>query len=179
MPRENKSQYPILGFLSRYDMSGYDLQKLSKRTGSYYWSDCNPQIYNTLKNLEKEALVASQIDENSGARNRRVYSLTKKGLDFFKSWLKQPAKGAVYRDELLLKVANAQHLSKQQLIKQLGDERLRIEMQLSELEQVLEAIQTSHENREDQPYLLAVYDYIQLQLETKLAWVNKTMDRFK
>lgn len=176
MPRENKNQYPILGFLSKRDMSGYDIQKLSKRTGGYYWSDCNPQVYNTLKNLEENELVSSSIDDGSGARNRRVYSITKKGMAFYKSWLERPAECVVYRDELLLKIANGQHLSKETLQRHLRDEQLRIQTQLNDLKEMQTHIAKDHADREDKPYLLSVYSYIEDSLHTKLKWIQQTLD---
>jgi PadR family transcriptional regulator AphA len=179
MPRENKTQYPILGFLSRREMSGYDIQKLSKRTNSYYWSECNPQVYGTLKKLEKDELVSSRIDEDSGARNRRVYAITKKGMEFYKSWLESPTKCAVYRDELMLKIANGQHLSKEKLLKHLHDEQLRIEMQLSELKDVQDHIKKDHAGKEDQPFLTSVYSYAEINLRTKLEWMKQTIVEFK
>ena len=179
MPRENKNQYPILGFLSKQDMSGYDLIKLSRRIGKYFWSDGNAQIYNTLKKLEEQGLVSSQIDKNSGARNRRVYSISKKGLDFYRAWLERRADCVVYRDELLLKMSNAQFLSKKQLLQHLQDEYLCIEVQLSELSTIQAHISNDHAGRKDQPYLLAVYGYIQTSLENKLDWLKKSLRQFK
>lgn len=179
MARENKNQYPILGFLSGRNMSGYDLQQLSKKISRYYWSDCNAQVYNTLKNLELKKLVSSNIDETSGARNRRVYSITPKGLEFYKNWLETPIKCQVYRDELLLKLANAQHLPKEILQQHLKNEHLQIEIQLNELKDVQEHIATDHKNQGDQVYLLAVYDYVKSNLETKLVWIKKSLEKFK
>lgn len=178
MPRENKSQYPILGFLSRRDMSGYDLQKLSKRTASYYWSDCNPQVYNTLKKLEDEGLVSSRIDEESGGRNRRVYSITKKGMDFYKTWLERPVQDVMYRDELMLKVANGQHLSKARLRQHLNDAQHQIELQLDEVKDIQEHINTSHSGRKDKPYLLSVYQYVENSLRIRLEWVKSSLNQF-
>ena len=165
-----------MGFLSRRDMSGDDLIKLSKRIGRYFWSDSNIQIYNAPKKLEEQKLVHSHIDEDSGTRNRRVYSITKKGLEFYQIWLERRVDYVVYRDELLLKIPNAQFLSKEKLLQHLQDEYLRIEIQLNELKNIQAHIVNDHAGRKDQPYLLAVYDYIQTNLENKSDWIKNRYD---
>lgn len=175
MPRENKNQYPILGSLSRKEMSGYDLQSISKRAKNYYWSDCNPQVYSTLKKLEDDGLVSSRIDEGSGARNRRVYAITKKGLEFYKAWLEKPVEAAVYRDELMLKIANGQHLSKSKLRQHLTEAQEQVDTQIIDIKKIKHHIEVDHADRKDKPYLSAVYNLAEDNARTKLKWVKNLL----
>ncbi len=83
----NKSSYVILGLLSKSDYSGYSLKMRMKKTSDFYWSESNAQIYPVLKKLEELKLVSSKIDASSGARNKRIFSITKKGLSELIKWL--------------------------------------------------------------------------------------------
>lgn len=177
MPRENKNQYPILGFLSKKDRSGYDLANYSKRIGQHYWTEFSSQVYGTLKKLEEDGFVSSYVDENSGARNRRVYSITPAGLEHLKAWLEQPAEKPLYRDELLLKLSNAEHLPKGTLLKHFEAEERRLTSHLKELKDVYQHIKADHSNRLDQQHLFSLYEYKQSYTETRLSWVRRMIEK--
>lgn len=177
MARENKNQYPILGFLSKKDRSGYDLANYSKRIGQHYWTEFSAQVYGTLKKLEEDGYVTSYVDEASGARNRRVYSITPAGLDHLKAWLEQPAEKPLYRDELLLKLSNAEHLPKETLLKHFKSEERRLEDHLDELLAVRQHIEEDHHQRRDQSHLMDLYDYKQSYTQTRLNWVKQMIKK--
>ncbi|MCK4895661.1 MAG: PadR family transcriptional regulator, partial [Candidatus Heimdallarchaeota archaeon] len=67
-------------------------------------------IYPTLKKLEKDKLVSMKEIEGENRPNRKVYSITMKGLSYLKLWLALPidTKGSnnlfIIMQELLLKV---------------------------------------------------------------------------
>ena len=175
MPKENKSQYAILGFLSRQDMSGYDLLKRFDRISTFYWSEKNAQVYNTLKQLQKKGYVNSSLDKGSGARKRRVYHITLAGLEHLKEWLELPVAPRVYREELLLKITNGQHLPKAIIVKHLKEYQAYLEQQMHEHEEVLDHLERDHKGRKDQAYLQMVYGFVGDLLKTKLKWVKSCL----
>ena len=100
MARCNKSFYALLGIISKSEVSGYDIKQIMAKIGRFYWSENNAQIYSTLKKLEKDHYVVSRLDESSGARQCRKYTITKKGLKKLVDWLKLPCDFPKYREEL-------------------------------------------------------------------------------
>ena len=89
MSNLNKSSYILLGALSKSNYSGYELKRLVTKVSSFYASESNAQIYPILKKLEEQGLVHSKRDESSGARNKVIYSITKKGHAELTQWLEQ------------------------------------------------------------------------------------------
>lgn len=174
MNRENKSRYAILGLVSKRDMSGYDIKQIIKKTSSFYWSENNAQIYPILKKLEAESLVVSGLDKKSGARNRRIYSITTKGLNVLKKWLQQPVELPQYREELLLKLNFGQHLPFDICIKHISEFRDQLLTQQKKLQAIEEHIENVHKNQLDYHYLLLTYNYSKLVIAAKLTWCEQT-----
>ena len=101
--RLNRTQFILLGMLSRKDSSGYDLAKAIKSSTAFFWDEGFGQIYPTLKKLNNGGLVEVSKDKNSEHR-RLVYKITSKGRNELKKWLVEPYKPTVERNELLLKI---------------------------------------------------------------------------
>jgi DNA-binding PadR family transcriptional regulator len=171
----NKSSYVILGLLSKSDYSGYSLKRIMKKTSDFYWSESNAQIYPVLKKLEELKFVTSKIDETSGARYKRVFSITKKGLSELMNWLEHDCDLALYREEFLLQLSLGQHLAKSKLLKKISYYQKSIATKLEKLNDIIKHIKIDHAGKADQQYLLLTYDHIKCVLESKLKWCNKTL----
>ena len=103
MARCNKTAYAILGFISQQPASGYDIKKQLAANAKWYWSESNAQIYPILKRMEATGCLSSYIDDSSGARQRRIYSITAQGIEKLNTWLQQPVEPTTYREEFFLK----------------------------------------------------------------------------
>ena len=68
----------ILGLLSLGPRSGYEIKATVDRSTRFFWAASYGQIYPELRRLERDGLVEGE-DAPTGARNRRVYRLTKAG----------------------------------------------------------------------------------------------------
>lgn len=172
-----KSAYMILGLLGKSPMSGYDIKKLMGKIGRFYWSESNAQIYPILKQLEKKHLVESEVDKSSGARQKRVYSLTKEGKAVLMEWLPQDCELTVYREEILTKMALGQLVDKDDLRRMLEDYRRQLEDKLEDYDFILEHIQTDHKKKADQPYLFIVYEHVKAILDAKMNWVESALKK--
>ncbi len=150
-------------------------KRIMKKTSDFYWSESNAQIYPVLKKLEEQKLVSSKIDEASGARNKRIFSITKKGLSELMQWLEFDCELALYREEFLLQLSLSQHLSKSKLLKKLNYYRESIASKLEKLNGIIKHIKIDHDGKADQQYLLLTYDHIKCVLESKLKWCDKTI----
>lgn len=60
-------------------MSGYDIKKKVTTAEQLFGSESNSQIYPILKQLEQHHWVTSHMDETSGKRARKIYSITPEG----------------------------------------------------------------------------------------------------
>src|SRR2546423_5697146 len=102
--REAKSKFAILGMLSIGPMSGYDIKKEVETSISNFWTESYGQIYPVLKNLIAEKLVTRTIENEPGKPDRHVYSLTPKGRQELRRWLRRDFAPKIQRDEFLLKL---------------------------------------------------------------------------
>ncbi len=179
MSRVNKSQYAILGLLSKRPMSGYDMKRLLDRMSGFYWSESNAQLYPVLKKLAQENKVTSALDPASGARNRIIYTITNAGLDFLKEWLLQPVDRACYREEMILKVSLGHNINKKELMRHLKDYSDDLQAQKKQRDKVQRHIETDHVGRDDQLYLMMTYDFSEKVIDAKLAWCEETLKKLE
>lgn len=106
----------ILGLLSWKPASGYDLKRIISESEVFYWSGNNNQIYKTLIELQKQGLVAYQVQVQESLPAKKIYSITDQGLaelrrsllaapeapELHKGFLIQLAWGELLTDEEIL-----------------------------------------------------------------------------
>ena len=66
-------KYTLLGFLNYAPMTGYELKQRIDLSTSHFWHAKLSQIYITLKSLEEEEYVVSEVHEQQERPDRRVY----------------------------------------------------------------------------------------------------------
>jgi PadR family transcriptional regulator AphA len=93
----------ILGMLRLGPRTGYDIKRISDFSTRFFWGASYGQIYPELRRLEGAGLVRSKEDPR-GARQRRVYTLTKEGEGVVEAWLTEADEVFELRDEGLLKL---------------------------------------------------------------------------
>jgi PadR family transcriptional regulator AphA len=103
----------LLGLLSLRPMSGYDIRQVISESIGYFWSESYGQIYPGLKRLAAAGLVSKKTERKKGGPDRNVYTLTAKGRQRLREWLKQPVADTVPRNELLLKLFFGAHVPPQ------------------------------------------------------------------
>lgn len=92
----------LLGLLSIRDMWGYEVYNRFRLAIEPFWSTPPTQIYPRLRAMEKEGLVLSTNVIQDARPNKRVYSITGKGREVLKEWLKQPITWPVMRHDFML-----------------------------------------------------------------------------
>lgn len=93
----------ILGFLSRKEMSGYEIKSEVDISTRFFWAASYGQIYPELKKLREAGLVEGD-DRPQGGRKRTVYRLTGAGRDALLAWLRTAPETLELRHEGMLKV---------------------------------------------------------------------------
>ena len=99
-------RYAILGLLNYSDMHGYRIKEHIEKNFGHMWSINFGQIYSNLKDLEQEGLISmlEVVSSEDGGPQKKLYSITDKGLDEFSRWLAEsPQKPMLIRDTFLLK----------------------------------------------------------------------------
>jgi DNA-binding PadR family transcriptional regulator len=97
-------KYAILGLLHYKDMHGYKIKAHIERNFGHMWSINYGQIYPNLKRLEEEGLVTKVDVPQADAPDRKLYSITQKGVEAFSRWLHDsPERQMLLRDPFLLR----------------------------------------------------------------------------
>lgn len=99
----NKTRYAILGAVLDRPSTGYEIKSLMGRSTVYFWRESDSTIYPMLKVLAKEGKVVSEI-AYVGKKKKEIFSITEKGIEEFKAWLKMPTVDETPRNEFLLKL---------------------------------------------------------------------------
>jgi len=105
-------KHGLLGFLSYGPRTGYDLSKL-------FFEPLRPslsQIYRKLNLLAEEGLVECERVDQAKLPNKNVFTITDKGMDELKKWLKEPPEFVVPRETLLTKLWYGSRVSKKDIV---------------------------------------------------------------
>jgi DNA-binding PadR family transcriptional regulator len=96
--------YAILSLLARISLTGYDLAREMKKPHSFFFGQAQlSQIYPELARLETAELIASQIIEQRGRPDRKVYSILPLGRQQLERWVVSPTPLLEARSEFLIK----------------------------------------------------------------------------
>ena len=76
----------LLGMLDK-PSSGYDLKTIFDRSARHFWSAQLPQVYATLRRMERDGLLRRKEHAPSKGPARKVYSLTATGRKKLRTWL--------------------------------------------------------------------------------------------
>jgi DNA-binding PadR family transcriptional regulator len=125
-------KYPILGFLSRQPLSGYDLKKRFASSAVLYWSGNSNQIYRALIELHRVGLVSYQVQQRESVPAKKVYALTAAGREALKAWILSPPEPLELRNPFLVQLAWAGQLSVEELdgLLERYEQEIRAQLQL-------------------------------------------------
>ena len=71
MPRNNRTDFAVLGFLSRQSMTAYEIKtRLERGATHHFWRESFGQLYPALKRMEDAGLVQGEDDPTEGGRRR-------------------------------------------------------------------------------------------------------------
>lgn len=99
-------RYILLGFLSYRPMTGYELKSIMDGSTMHFWHAYHSQIYTTLRRLDEEGLLESEVESDDDDKlNRRTYTITEAGRTTLKEWLDTPLEGMPQiKEDLLVRV---------------------------------------------------------------------------
>lgn len=130
-------KYILLGFLSRRPRTGYELKSVMEQTTMHFWHAYHSQIYTTLRKLEEDGLVVSELEDGDDKLNRRRYELTDAGRADLKQWLDTPMSEMDHvKEGLLVRVFFSDGRDRQAVIDELSFQRQLHQHTLDEYRQI-------------------------------------------
>ncbi len=98
-------KYILLGFLNYNPMTGYELKQNIDHSSGHFWHAYHSQIYTTLRKMEADGLVTSNLIQEESSPDRRIYTITPSGSAALTAWLKQTLTDVPpIKDELLVRL---------------------------------------------------------------------------
>ena len=173
------TQYAILGALSVYSMSGYDIKKWVVETTGTFWSESLGQIYPTLAYLLKESFIKIEADKEEGERPKRVYQITPKGQKHLAEWLKLPAKERVERNEFVFKMFYGKNLSKEDCLAHLNRQKQYAQDEYVKFKTIEKHIRDKHKDIPDHFYWLLTLKSAFLHCEAEIVWCDEAIKTIK
>lgn len=92
-------------------MTGYELTQFFESAAKWVWTAPQSQIYPLLRQMEKNGLIAGEVQLRGERLKRTSYSLTEEGLAELKRWIATAQPEASTRDALLLQALFADLIS--------------------------------------------------------------------
>jgi DNA-binding PadR family transcriptional regulator len=161
-------EFLLLGLLSQKPDHGYGLQQRIENTFPWIWRISQSQTYNILKRLENSGDLEAKDIPGQAAPPKRLYRLSPKGRNRFKSWLgtPTPSSARAIRIEFLTKLyfaLNSEDVRSRDLV------RFQTQSLLKELQELKDAqAEVSSRNRLSGLSL----ELKTQQLETALQWLE-------
>lgn len=126
----------ILGLLNREPLTGYEVKKIIQNTPFMHWSGNNNQIYKAFAELLDEGFVTKEVQHQDGSPSKNIYTITDDGLNELKNWLLSVTDEPAFNKQILIKLALANRLKRDDLEKMLASYADVVKMQaaLSERE---------------------------------------------
>ena len=170
-------KYILLGFLKYRSMTGYELKSLMDESTMHFWHAYHSQIYTTLRKLEDEGLVISELDEGDDKLNRRTYTLTDPGRADLMAWLNTPLAEAVpEKEDLLVRVFFSAERDRESVIDELRFQRQIHERKLTQYQHI--EVDPSDEGapEADLPFWTATLRFGVEYEKMYLAWLDETIE---
>ncbi|MFA9455378.1 PadR family transcriptional regulator [Halalkalibacter sp. AB-rgal2] len=177
MSKENYTKYVILGLLTTHCRSGYSMKKMIDTSLNYFWKVSYGQIYPMLKVLVDEGLAEeSDVVDDGSKREKKEYSITKKGQEELRDWLQRPIVSIpVEKNELLLKLFFSRNVEKNYSIEQLSS-YLHLHKERFAVYQTIEKmIQSYSTGLDDEHYWLITLDYGKRTTNAVIEWCEETI----
>lgn len=172
----------LLGFLNYRPMTGYELKSIMDESTMHFWHAYHSQIYTTLRKLEDEGLVTSEMETGDDKLNRRTYTITEAGRADLREWLNTPLHEVVpVKEDLLVRMFFSGERDKQAVIDELRVQRLLHQRTLAEYrnlteETMLEIIPKDKERaKQHLPFWESTLRFGIQYEELYLQWIDETI----
>lgn len=178
MARQSRTQFAILGFLASEPATGYEIRKLLEDINTI-WYESYGQIYPTLKRLTEEGLATRSTSSGAKGSNKYTYTITDKGHEVLKKWLKEPVQFTPVRHELGLRMYFAKHSSNDILIMQLKLFKERLLKSLAENRALHKKYIVDKELLISSNHAFMTISQGKYIIDSQLAWCEEMLEHLK
>jgi len=102
-------EHALLVSLSERPAAGLDLARRFDRSIGFFWSATHQQIYKVLRRMETDGWVTAETQTQSGAPDKRVYTVTDIGHKALAEWIATTTPRAGFRSEIAVKMRAASY----------------------------------------------------------------------
>jgi len=159
-------------------MAGYDIHVEISQTFRLFWRESEGQIYPTLKRLRIQGYIAPVKARTKQARDRKVYTITRKGRQLLRGWIAEPPRDQPPRNEFLLKVLLMRYGPRGSVLKHVAEYRERTAGWIAAIEQ-LQIQMKKNEEFADFPVWMALSRYFLLEKRAEMLWCDQNMKLLK
>jgi PadR family transcriptional regulator, phenolic acid-responsive transcriptional regulator len=162
-------KYILLGFLNYQPMTGYELKQTIDQSTAHFWHAYHSQIYTSLRQMEAEGLVTSEMKREEGRPEQRIYTITPAGQQALKAWLDQTmTEASPIKEELLVRLFFSAQRDAQQVLTELRLQRELHQDKLAAYQAIAE--NTAASTVESHPALKRDQEFWRLTLELGLRY---------
>jgi PadR family transcriptional regulator, regulatory protein AphA len=123
----------ILTVLARGEMTGYEITKDFEAVYVHFWRASHQQVYRELARLKKDGRVTVKEVAQERRPDKKVYAITKRGLEELKRWIVEPTEAPRPQYDLLVKLLGCHVVDKSGFQRELERIRARAQEWLKEL----------------------------------------------
>jgi DNA-binding PadR family transcriptional regulator len=158
----NPTAASVLGYLTRSPMTGWEVYAAFETSIGYFWNVTRSQVYRELRTLASGGLI---VIGETGARDRRVCSITPRGRAVFAAWITAVPNDELIRFPLLLATFFGELVPTEVLRAAFREHRRRHAARLTEYESRIAAV---HER----PFPFATLRFGMAYEQTVLDWID-------
>ena len=100
-------KFVLLTLLQQEPQTGYKIVQSFDSAIGYFWSASHQQVYRELAKLSDDGHVTANLIKQTDKPDKKIYSISKTGVNALTEWLESPAKKTSTKDPLLVKLLNA------------------------------------------------------------------------
>jgi len=144
-----------------------------------FWDISYGQIYPTLRKLEKDGFLTKNVEIKEDSPNRKVYSITDKGIIKLQNWLMKPAEPEKMKHETLLKVGFGEQIPESKVISHIEESKVR---HVSALENALvfeKELRANPNNNERDFYILLTILLGKKFHEAAIEWADMAIQEIE
>ena len=97
-------KHVVLTVLARGNMTGYQITKAFETVYAHFWRASHQQVYRELARLGEAGYVNAKAVTQKGKPDKKIYSLTKQGLDELRQWVVAPTEVPRSQYDMLVKL---------------------------------------------------------------------------
>jgi DNA-binding PadR family transcriptional regulator len=165
----------FLGFLTRGDLTGYELKGAMDESVGFFFGASYGSIYPALRDLEEEGLVRSTLVVQSDRPNKKVYSLTPEGQAYFREALGEAPAEDSFRSEFMMQLFFGRHQEPARLLALIDEHRAHLRDYLERLRRTREKIREIPQARYGMMCLRFGLGYY----ESTLAWLDEVEEEVR